>query len=222
MRWCKVNIHKILPLAVTMSDDKNACVAGINKHKDWIRPGPIDCEHIENALYSYQYWNQLTLIKDDSISARPEDHIIKSVSEDNHEAVTEKSKLQLIKVIEDDCAIDSFSKNRSVGIINVNVHNLYWKRSTGGRRFLRLCFTDSTLESFDWIVPELRIGEYADQFKIKESNEITPLLQNLKSTEVYLTIGLTKPNNRFPGKFRGCHPLIVGVHTFPDYQLMRL
>jgi hypothetical protein len=37
--------------------------------------------------------------------------------------------------------------------------------------------------------------------------------------DTFLALGLTKPNHRFPGRFRGCHPLVVGIHTVPDYRV---
>ncbi|MFD7424404.1 hypothetical protein ACFV6M_28730 [Streptomyces californicus] len=86
------------------------------------------------------------------------------------------------------------------------------QRSTGGRTFLRLEFTDNTGERFDWIVRDVRLLDAGPGEIALPVGPEAPLL--------YAAVGLTHPNHRFPGRFRGCHPLVVGLHPADGSPLL--
>jgi hypothetical protein len=89
------------------------------------------------------------------------------------------------------------------------VREVYLRRSTGGRIFVRCRFADGSGAGYDWIVPEIAFAARAREL-IHSGRPGTGDLAGAEA--VYLALGLTKPNGRLPGRFGGCHPLVVGVH----------
>lgn len=122
---------------------------------------------------------------------------------------------KLLAAIADPDVCTAFAGIRSVGLIRARVEDIYARRHTGGRTFLRVIFKDSANERFDWIIAELAtaeaLGHVRDTATLDHSRAELWLDQTAAS-EVFLAIGLTLPNRAFPGRFGGCHPLVVGVH----------
>lgn len=102
-----------------------------------------------------------------------------------------------------------------LGLIRAEPRRVYARRATRGRLFARMVFADDTGEEFDWIVPEVATadallgaavaGELPDAMARRT-------LESLRANGLLLIVGLTRTNNRSPCRFRGCHPLVVGVH----------
>jgi hypothetical protein len=111
----------------------------------------------------------------------------------------------------------AFAGTRSLGIVAAVVERVYVRRSTGGRRFVRVAFSDAARQQYDWIVPELRFRRVVEPHVSGDelsADAAERLRCALRAGRTYLCIALTKPNDRFPGRFGGCHPLVVGVHSF--------
>lgn len=207
----------ITPLAITRVDEQSGCVAGLTEQGLWIRPQPVSLNALVKPPYQFCYEKivTLTLNKKNNDNTRTEDYTLIDIAATNQQKTKFNSviKQALIERFLDLNVTTAFTKLRSVGIIRATIHDLYYKRATGGRTFLRMKFSDITGKIYDWIVPEINLNH-----AVKQSSSPNELVDRLsKLPHIYLTIGLTLPNNRFPGKFRGCHPLVVGLHTFPDY-----
>ena len=110
-----------------------------------------------------------------------------------------------------------------MGVIRVRALDVHVGRSTGRRLFHRLRFIDASDELFDWIVRDVRVLNTFSQLNSQEgAQRLRTFSESIADTAVYISIGLTKPNHRFPGRFRGCHPLVVGflsdlgINSFAD------
>lgn len=213
-----------VPLAITRSDPTYGCVAGLSVTGEWLRPEPIMAPELgTGSVYQYRRFCRAHLGPSEAKDCRPEDrHMLAPtmVASNMGAGVTD---IAWLKWYRDHCDADvqnCFMGERSVGLIETTPERVYAKRTTGQRVFARMVFRDATGETFDWIVPEIAFSSYVLERLSPDANaaEEAAIFDLLRQRKVILCLGLTKPNNRFPGKFRGCHPLVVGVHTFPDYQ----
>lgn len=214
---------RFLPLAITRSGLDHACVGAISDAGRWVRPQPIALTQVSgpHASFAYEVWHEAALVPAQAHDRRPEDHDLVSANIQQHDTLSRDARLALLRRVCDADVSAAISGERSLGLVRARVQQVCVRRATGGRRFLRMAFEDQARESYDWIVPELRFADAAAPHfhgDDLDSAWAGRLVDVLCSVETYLTVGLTKPNHRFPGKFRGCHPLVVGVHSEPDYR----
>ncbi|HZE81298.1 MAG TPA: hypothetical protein VE604_10375 [Candidatus Polarisedimenticolia bacterium] len=214
---------RFVPLGISKVSDVEACVGAISEDGSWVRPETPTLAEVKasDSPFVYFQWANAELGESLAGDARPEDHhMVRRAERENW--IAEQERLEFIRTHLDPSAEDGFRGLRSLGLIKVDVQRFYMKRSTAGRRFLRVEFADAKGDCYDWIVSEVRFPEEIAPYL--QEGEITPefgkkLADFFHSAEVYFTIALTKPNNRFPGKFRGCHPVVIGIHTVPDYRV---
>lgn len=113
----------------------------------------------------------------------------------------------------------AFSRNRSVGLIKPLVEqvNFGWDSlfNTFESSFI---FQDKTGQRYKFICTDLKwfyswiyLFQKKRQLLHQQLNEL-PFQLNKKDT--YFVIGLSRPLLEFPGGFRGCWPLILGIHSF--------
>lgn len=215
---------KFLPLAITKAEGIYACVGAVAEGGGWVRPEPVYLKDIEQpeTSYRYFYWSMARFSPSSAVGARVEDRDLPrdGARPQLFSAMTDAERLPFLIGQADVDVSTAFADERSLGLVEVYAKGFYVKRAIGGRLFIRGKFSDRAGESYDWIIPEIRFGllvwphvekgmllaEFAERL-----NEIFARIR------VFYTVGLTKPNSRFPGKFRDCHPLIVGIHTQPDY-----
>jgi hypothetical protein len=213
----------LLPLAITVENENWGCVAGIDSGRRWLRPSPIPSDWVRNAgsAFHYKVWSRLT-ISPHPTSNRLEDRLIEGtpVSENLIETVVYH---KLLATIADPDVCAAFAGARSVGLIRARVEEIYARPHTRGRTLLRIIFKDSANERYDWIIPEVATAEalapYIRNAATLDPNQAKLWLDQMEASEVFLAIGLTLPNNRLPGRFGGCHPLIVGIHRFQSQSI---
>ncbi len=213
---------RFMTLGASKVSEREACVAAIRPDGTWVRPEVPTMTEIkaENSAYVYFRWASAALGHSIQNEPRPEDHHILQPP-CGEEKLADVVRLDFLRKHQDSGAEAAFSGERSMGLVKATVHRVYHKQSTAGRVFLRAEFTDAAGQTFDWIITDVTFPEEIAPYLVE--GQITPefgerLRRIFNSSETYFTISLTKPNNRFPGKFRGCHPVIVGIHTFPDYK----
>ena len=213
---------RFITMGISKVSEHEACVGALRPDGSWVRPETPSMEEIkaENSAFVYFRWASAALGQSIENNPRPEDHHMLHAPF-GEEKLSGAAQLDFLRKHQDPGAEAAFAGERSLGLIRATIRRLYHKQSTGGRTFLRTEFTDAAGETYDWIITEVRLPEEIAPYLV--DGRITPdlgekLHQIFNSAETYFTIALTKPNNRFPGKFRGCHPVIIGIHTVPDYK----
>lgn len=208
----------LLPMAVTQASDSHACVGALTADGQWVRPEPITLDQVRDRTTSrwrYGRWTRVTLGPARVAEPRPED---RALHDDPRPAErwTAGQCREWTSSFVDGSVHEALAGERTLGMVYVELHRVYAKQATGGRVFLRFVFNDRTGEIFDWIVPDI---DTAEPLLATTENGTLPTavaqraLASLREHgPLLLTLGLTRPNNRFPGRFRGCHPLVVGVH----------
>ncbi|AUX26887.1 uncharacterized protein SOCEGT47_074570 [Sorangium cellulosum] len=208
---------RVLPFAMTQVDDRHACVGSLTEDGRWVRPEPVTLDMVDRA-FVYRTWTELALVPSAHPDARPEDRAMlqapRPLGRIDAAAWKELAERHL-----DPDVLTALGGERSLGLVKASIERLYLKRSTGGRRFVRMVFTDRASRTYDWIVPELRLRRLIERHA--QGDRIDPRAEEhvrraLNDAEIYLCLGLTKPNHRLPGQFRGCHPLVVGLHALPE------
>ncbi len=106
---------------------------------------------------------------------------------------------------------------RSLGTIRPQqITQVIYERSPDSKWQYRLRFEDGD-HAYRLTITDLTWRYYCD---FRRANGDSPqqvadsLLQALRSSEVYLRVGLARKWDKFPGR---CYLQITGVHTFPDY-----
>lgn len=218
-------LTKFLPLAITRAEGREACIGALEEDGQWVRPEPIYIEDVESPESSYHYftWTAAYLKPSTAEVMRPEDRDL--CREDSApQMLSALPQVERLPFLVKHAAADvsaAFTGQRSLGLIEVRVKRFYIKRATGGRSFVRGEFSDAAGDVYDWIIPEIDFGRVVSPH-ISDGMLEQAFSERLQETfgrvRVFFTVGLTKPNFRFPGKFRDCHPLIVGIHSEPDYS----
>ncbi|MCP4656370.1 MAG: hypothetical protein GY856_13235 [bacterium] len=213
---------RFLPLAITRVDERFGCIGAITAEGGWVRPEPTYLTDIEadDSPYRYFHWATAPMGPSEADGPRPEDRTL--LDRPCLESSTPEDERETLLVRHLDPSVETaFSGERSLGLVEVELRRFYVKRSTGGRSFIRAEFVDPAGEVYDWIVPDVAFGSVvwpyveAHQLNPTREEEIARVFREVR--RIFFTVGLTKPNDRFPGRFRGCHPLVVGVHTIPAY-----
>jgi hypothetical protein len=215
---------RFLPLAITRVDETYGCIGAVTEDGSWVRPEPIYLEELESpdSIYRYFYWTAAYLKASTAVDLRPEDRDLSQTDDEPQLlfALPDTQRLHFLLKHTDANVEAAFGAQRSLGLIETCVKRFYVKRSTGGKSFVRGEFIDATGEVFDWIIPEIAFGRIVWPYVAE--GVLTPsfserLSDTFAHVRTFFTVGLTKPNFRFPGKFRNCHPLIVGIHSEPNY-----
>lgn len=208
----------ILPLAITSEDAITRCVAGLDLLGNWVRPQPIPLSSVEspNGAFGYDHWSEI-LVRDAPSARRPED--VQLAAEPRRgDAVAMASRAVLVRRHRAETVDAAFADGRSAAVVSATAEHIYARLHTRGRVFLRLVFRDATGERFDWILPEIatnarflgaRVGDGID------SGAVAAFLDELAAADLHLAIGLTLAASPSHDRFRGCHPLVVGVHALP-------
>jgi len=215
---------RFLPLAITRVGNDEACVAGVTEDGLWIRPEPVSLDQVqrEPAAYDYSRWSVVDLAESIAEDHRWEDRtVLNPETVCIAGSVTSAERATMLARYTDADVSSALEGQRTVGLIRVTLHLVYAKRATGGRVFLRGAFTDSAGKDYDWIIPELAFARLARPFVV--DGQLKPAFAErfrdaLSRVPTFFTVGLTKREHRFPGRFKGCHPLVVGIHTVPDYH----
>jgi hypothetical protein len=213
---------RFITMGISKVSEHEACVGAIRVDGSWVRPESPTMAEIKapESAFAYFRWASAALGESIELNPRPEDHHILHAPF-GEEKLSDQDQLAFLRRHQDSGAEAAFAGERSLGLIQAKINKIFVKQSTGGRTFLRAEFTDGQGETYDWIITEVRFPELIAPFLV--DGQISPdfgdkLVNIFRSAEVYFTIALTKPNNRFPGKFRGCHPVIIGIHSVPDYS----
>ncbi|WP_030241107.1 hypothetical protein [Streptomyces sp. NRRL S-350] len=196
----------LVPLAVTLDADGGACVAGLDADGRWIRPEPVTAGEVgPDGPYAFFRPVRIGLGPSTEADARPEDRTVLEAPRPAGQALDAAARERLLNETADATVAEAFAGERSAGLVLATVRRIYGRRSTGGRSFLRVEFTDASGAEYDWIVRDWRLVR---RFPAPVEGPLPG-----SAGPCFLSIGLTKPNGRFPGRFRGCHPLVVGVHS---------
>lgn len=209
-------VQLILPMAITEADDEHACVAALTEAGEWVRPEPVPLDAVADgapAGWRYGRWMSVRLVAPTVADPRPEDRALLAEPAIGVQWPADRCRDWADRFTDPDVR-SAFAGERSLGLVYARLHRAYVKAATGGRRFVRFAFSDSTGAEFDWIVPDVRVAR--PLLAASRWPDGGPAHARLPEPgPVLLTLGLTRPNNRFPGRFRGCHPLVVGVHPIP-------
>lgn len=210
-----MGIDNILPLAITQVDSSLACVAGITDSNEWIRPEPIYVSDIKNGLFKYEYTTKITYEKLNVVDARKEDKRLWGAKNQYFRPKYDKNFKSRIYTVLDESLENIFCSGRSVGIIKINIKDITYGRTLGGKKNFRLIFTNNNKE-YNFIVrdyffvqemqKELINGRLQEKYK---KNIIT----KYSISEVFLTVSLTKPTS-FSGPYNGCHAIAAGIHCY--------
>jgi hypothetical protein len=206
--------HTLVPLAVTLAEGGDACVAGLTADGAWLRPEPVTAGQVSGADPAYAFFRSVSLVLAPSAEpdARSEDRAVVSGPWPGVPLVG-SARSELLRKHADADVEEAFRGERSTGLVAARPTRLRHRRATGGRTFLRLTFTDASGTGYDWIVRDVRLlHDPAFAAGVADPDDVAPALAGPHAPPLYLAVGLTKPNGRFPGRFRGCHPLVVGVH----------
>ena len=212
---------RFVTLGASKVTERHACVGALTPDGSWVRPETPLLSDVRSpySVYSYFQWATAELGSSLEPDPRPEDHHLlhEPVAEDR---IPEVDWFEFLNRHSDRGAQEAFAGLRSLGLIKAKVRRIYMKQSTGGRSFLRCEFVDGRGDAYDWIISEWKFPELTAPFV--QNHELQPetavrLNAFLAEAETFFTVALTKPNNRFPGKFRGCQPVIIGFHSIPDY-----
>ncbi|HEX6352558.1 hypothetical protein [Actinophytocola sp.] len=217
---------RLLPLAITKVDDHEACVGAVTEHGMWIRPEPVLTGHVTSAEPPFRYWyvTEIALGPPEASDPRPEDRaVLAPPALDAGSYVPPDERPGLLAPL---CAPDAEAAiggaRRTLGLIQAEVLDVTVRRATRGQAFLRCKFRDGASREYDWIVPEIafgaRVWPHVHDGRLDEAFR-ADLLASLRCGDTFLTLGLTKPNHRFPNRFGGCHPLVVGVHSAVDSRV---
>lgn len=215
---------RFIPLAITRVDQTFACVGAITDEGRWVRPEPVLLREVEDPAgpYHYHVWVRAVLGRSIASEPRPEDCAVLPDQTPQVETIMHAGERQEFMCRHTDSDVDSvFCNGRSLGLIEARVLHLYSRKSTRGRHFICSKFQDRSGKIYDWVVPELRFcTHFGHQVERQEMMVPFPtgILRIFEQVQCFLSVGLTRPNHRFPGAFGGCQPLVVGVHTFPDYM----
>jgi hypothetical protein len=205
----------MLPLAITLESDVEACVAGVDGSGAWIRPSPIPPRLVSGPDPAFAYRRRALLaVGAAPPPARPEDRSLLSAPR-RGALVEEADHDRLLGAVADAGVEGGFEGGRSAALIAAEVRDIYARRHTRGRSFLRIVFTDATGDTFDWLCPELRTVQSLAPFI--SDGALDPAarrswLDAHASARLFLAIGLTFPTRTYESRFGGCHPLVVGIH----------
>lgn len=213
----------LLPLAITLVDDREACVGAVTADGRWVRPEPIAPAWVTGSAidrFRYWRWTEVTIGPPVVAAPRPEDRALLDCAHRPEAGVSPAERAELLRRLADPSADSALGDaRRSLALVRAEIQDLYARRSTGGRVFLRCRFRDGSGAEHDWIVPEVASGLRARPHLVGarlDPGFQAQLVADLAGASVYLALGLTRPNGRFPGRYGGCHPLVVGVHRVGD------
>jgi len=215
----------LTPMVITRIDDVHGCVSALSPDGRWVRPEPVLTGEVTGATPFYRYRQPFhcRIAASSAADRRPEDRdLVMQLDVPPSVTPLADESLQAWMASHCDATVeDAFSAERSVGLVEATVERIYLQRSTQQRVFVRMVFRDASDTRYDWIVPDVHFSSTAlAAMRDAPDPELAgaPLLQHLKKSKLFLAVALTQPNNRFPGVFRGCQPLVGGVHSFPDYR----
>jgi hypothetical protein len=210
----------ILPMAITRADETHACVGALTAEGTWVRPEPVTLDDVagSTSAWRYRHWTRAVLAPPVVDDPRPEDRALKGEAELAGPWSASRCREFADRYV-DATVSEALSGYRSLGMVYARLHRVYVRRATRGREFVRFVFSDATGEEFDWIVPDIA-ASIPLRAQVRDGQLPGPVAERTREVlqqhgPLLLALGLTRPNNRFPGKFRGCHPLVVGVHPAP-------
>ncbi len=221
---------KLAPLAITDVDEDNVCVSGITSTGKWIRPEdlfPSDIDIHTDANFLYQHYTELFVLPSTSDEIRVEDRDIVRAKPVRVIRKLHSEEWKEFLASHVDLSVESvFGSKRSVGLIKPReIQKVHYGRTLGGTRKARVKFTDQTGRDYNFIL----VDKFFKAFIVKLLNEELTLSEHVEQNIIaslpknmtFFTIGLTrKISNGFPGPYNRCHPLVTGVHTIPNYEIL--
>jgi hypothetical protein len=212
---------RFVPIAITIAEDGYGCVAGVDEARQWIRPEPILAAEISapDTPYHHFTWTEAEVGPPTVADPRPEDRSL-SGRPVPIARLDPKERADLIRRILDPDVDRCFSGERTLGLVRARIERIYVWSWVAEQRFIRAVFHDASGARHDWIAPDFRLGSACAEGgspAIPLESRVDRVSRALVASETFLAVSLTRPQVRFPGKVRGCHPLVVGVHSEPDY-----
>jgi len=211
---------RLLPLAITKVDGREACVGAIDEDGAWVRPEPVTPADVlgPEPLFRYWSWTEVALAGPVVDDPRPEDRALvgRPAAGSGRPVPPAERPALLAKHCTTDVESAVGGARRTLGLVRARIEDLTVRRSAAGEDFFRCRFTDLSSATYDWIVPEIahrqRMAPHVLDGRL-DPDARRAALDAYARGEVFLTLGLTRPNNRRPNRFGGCHPLVVGVHA---------
>jgi len=200
----------LLPLAITMVDDRESCVGAVTADGRWVRPEPVPPAWVaDNGTGRFRYWTWTEVTVGPAVVADPRREVraLLDCADRPGAATAPADRIDLLRRLADPSVEAALGQgHRSLGLVRAEVRDVYARRSTGGRVFLRCRFRDGTGAEHDWIVPEVASRRRARPHL--DGAELDPDYRAwlLARAEVHLTPGLTRPNGRFPWALRRVPP----------------
>jgi hypothetical protein len=203
---------QLLPLAMTLVEGK-ACVAGLDGQGRWIRPVPVTTEMIVSSAppFVYDYWARVRLFER-PVGGQDEDRVLEEVG-GNPEPLTPSARREILESACVATVEEGFAGSRSAGLVVCEVLSLIARRHTGGRRYLRIGFRDASGAEHDWVCPEFTLNRiWREKEAGGDGGWLDRSVRDLAGRRTAVAVGLGDRNDRFPGRYRGRHPLCVGLH----------
>lgn len=204
--------ERLLPLGITRVSDTEVCAAGVTPDGRWLRPEGLDPDLVGGPASPFRFdtWSTVRLALPDAPDRRPEDRLLLAAEAGEPIDGPERAAL-----LDSTCsasvtaAVDGVT--RTAGLVRARVGGLRVRRTIGGRTILVASFTDEAGDRWDLGVLDVRAHALCG-----DDDAADRLLAALAGVTTYLTISLTKPEERVSRRFAGCFPLVGGIHTEPD------
>jgi len=205
----------LLPVAITGGEGPSGCVAALTLDGTWVRPGPIAASTLYSSESPFSYGRLTSLVSKpcQADDARAEDHELLN-SPCLGPVLSAETRMALYRRVEVNSVYQSLDGYHSLALIRPKLEKVYVRRSFKGVRYVRAVFCDGAGDNFDWIVMDLgflRRVEPLDDGGV--SSRLDAETERLQASSLWFALGLTNVDDRFPGRFGGCHPLVVGVHA---------
>jgi len=224
--------ESITVLSVSRMYRDKLMLSGINDYGSWRRLNALsyyDLEKEENdttikifgrsqitcykrpRLNEDYYYTNATRIEDCEILQKPAPLFLNEIKA--------QDRSTFIKSFLDGNVSEAFSKNRTLGLIEPYVEQVYFGWSDVNKIFeSSIVFHDKSGQRYKFYCTDLKwYYSWIYLFQRKKEllfQELDQLPHRLNKKETYFVIGLTKPVDEVPGPFRGCWPMIQGIHSF--------
>jgi hypothetical protein len=215
-------VKSFVTLAASRSEHGSCCVAGIADDRSWLRFQCQDSIALLRGASGFVYFHRTSAQVSFPVThdSQLEDRDI-ALPPATIEAIPEHQRIDFLENHLDESVESSFESARTLGLIRTSVQKIYLKVSRRDRPMIRIDFCDRAGRNYDWPSPEMFLNhdwEIRHQTDTSSEDFLDILTHSLKSSQTYFVVGLSKPRGSAKGPFRGCIPLIVGIHSFPDYR----
>ncbi len=231
-------------LAVTKRYN-SVCIAGINEQRKWIRPtkdGELDLRNISVGRNNYISINNIydfTFSRHLPIGCQTENYIIDESKYISHKSrLTDSQREKLFSQLAENSLVTSNPTKNITEILRSNKRSLVLLGPVRIERvyiyineYMRTPKVTFSVNSINVKGPnnktdlpctDLKFRALAKSLLRKEKTNSLMLNENrlkqlLGFNQVFIVVGLT-PRNRLPSGLVDNWPMIIGVHTLPDYS----